>query len=159
MGRVNRQRRQDWKHLFKKEIAKEFDIVIPQIIAGQDVDACVRHLGDKGAVNRLLAVHQRAGVHVDQAQLFRRRQPVKAGGRVARMGQFAQASHAHGIKFIKVGRRNRQEPQAFQQRHPGIFRLFEHAHVEADPRQLSVHKAVCGGQIKVECHRVRAGTI
>ena len=41
----------------KKEIAKKFDIVIPQIIAGQDVDACVRHLGDKGAVNRLLAVH------------------------------------------------------------------------------------------------------
>ena len=82
---------------------------------------------------RLLAHHQIAGVRVDQRELFDRCKTVERRGHVARMCQFPQTRNAHGIKLVEVGCRNGQKPQAFQQRNPQVFGLFQDTPVEAKP--------------------------
>ena len=52
---------------------------------------------------------------------------------VAFAGQLAQAGDADGVKLVKVGGREREEAQAFQERHTRVFALFEHTPVEAEP--------------------------
>jgi len=81
------------------------------------------------------------------------RAAIKAGCDVARIGQLAQARDAHGVKFIKVSRRNRQITQAFEERHTGVFGLVQHAVIKTQPAELAIHKAGGAGDINVDVLR------
>ncbi len=102
------------------------------------------HLG-KGA---LLGQHQQARILVDQRKLFVRRAPVDRRGGVARAVQFAQAGDAHGIEFVEVGGRDRQEPHPLQQRHARVRGLVQHPPVEGDPRQFAVEEPARGRRVE-----------
>ena len=147
--RVDRQRREHRENLRQEGLGKEFDIRLCQIGPGDDGHAFFGHQPAQLRQHALLFGHQVAGVLVDQHQLFGRGQPVGGGGGVARMGQFAQAGDADGIEFVQVRRRDRQEAQPFQQRNTGVFGLFQHAPVEAEPAQLAVVEASRACRIEV----------
>ena len=102
MRRINRQRREDGKHLIEKDLLEIGQVLAAQICGAFQMDALLIHLGHQADQHALLGQHQTAGVVVDQDQLFGGRKPVSGRRGVARLCQLAQACHAHGVELIEV---------------------------------------------------------
>ena len=104
------------------------------------IEAVVAKLLAERAPGGLLVAHQLAAALVDRRQLLTRGQPVGADRRDVGAHLAAQAGDPHHEELIEVVGRDRQEPQAFQERMVLVPRLLQHPLVERQPGQLAVHE-------------------
>ena len=126
----------------QEDLLKMRLVVVAKAVTVQKQDAGCRHFLFQRLPDLLLTLLQGAGIFVDQYKLFGRGQPVCGGRGVACVRQFAQSGDAHGVEFIQVCGRNRQEPQALQKRNAGVLRLAQDPPVEGQPGQFPVHEPV-----------------
>ena len=147
MGGVNRQRRQDREHLIEKEIRQKRRILGGHIIPAQQGNSGPGHFGLQPGKHRLLPGHQAAGIQINQHQLLGGGQSIQRRGHIARQRQFAQTGDADHVKFVQIGRGNRQKPQPFQQRHTRVLGLAQHPPVKPQPAEFAVHKPGGAGHV------------
>ena len=74
----------------------------------------------------------------DGVQLLGGRQAVRDCGGATRLVLAPQAGHADLEELVQVGREDREELDALEERVAGVAGLVEDARVELDPRQLAV---------------------
>ncbi len=141
MRGVDGERRKNGENLLA-EFAVESDAVFCRELIGlHDHDAGIGHRHAQFGPDLLLLGNKLARHRVDAGELLRRRQPIVGKRRHARIDHAFEASHAHHVKFVEVGRRNGKEAQPLQHRMAQILRLFQHAAVESKPRQFAIDKA------------------
>jgi phosphoribosylanthranilate isomerase len=66
-----------------------------------------------------------------------------------------QQRDSHHEELIEVRADDRQELETLEQRHARVLRFFEHAMVELEPRQLTVHVGVVGHHLFLDCSSLR----
>jgi hypothetical protein len=147
--RVDGQRRQHRKDVGQEVAFQKFQVARRQLGAADEVIPSASISLRRPVEGRLLGLHQRPRIGVDQRQLFGRAAAVFGQGRVAVAHQRAQAGHADGVEFVQVGGRDRQEAQPFQKRHGGVCRLFQDAPVERQPRKLAVEEPARAGGFRL----------
>jgi hypothetical protein len=133
MRGIDGQRREDREDLAQEDLVKLAAVFLGEVLAREEADPFGLHLRLELAPCDELLGHQPAGVVVDQDELFGRGQAVDRGGRVAGMGEFAEARHADGVELVEVRRADRHEADPFEKGHAGVRRLLEHAPVEGKP--------------------------
>ena len=105
-------------------------------------DPGLTHLCQQFGPDALLVGHQCSAPNGDFRQLLGRRAAVGRGMREPGLCLTNQPGNADRIELVQVRRADRQEPQAFQQRVAGIFRLLQHAMVEVEPGEFAVDEAL-----------------
>ncbi len=105
-----------------------------------------QQLGEQRALALDQLAHARADAveHLGGQQVAGRARPV---GRVAH--GLEQLGHAHHAELVEVGREDRREAQALEQRDALVAGELEHAGVPLEPRQLAVEEArLLGGLLR-----------
>ena len=141
MRRIDGDRRHHRQNLFQKALVQ------PRLFRRGQIAA----IGHQNAVGRQLALelvpapvlfrHQLGGEASHLVQLL--------GGGQAVIADFAQslahladqARHPHHVEFVEIVAGDRQEAQPLEQGMRQVPRLFQHPHVEAQPRALAVDVA------------------
>jgi len=90
----------------------------------------------------VLLVDQLVHAPRHRRQRLARREPVGAGGRLPGVQAALEGGHPHHEELVQVRAEDGQELHALQQGHRGILRLFQHAAIELQPRQLAIHEGI-----------------
>ena len=139
---INGDGRDDGKDLLQEALVEPRLLMRHQIGAIGDDDAVLgQFLGEVDPAPVLLG-HQFLSQCAHAVELLLGREAV-----IAQLGELLahladEARHADHEELVEVVARNRQEAQAFKQRVGGVARLFQHPHVEAQPRDLAVDEAL-----------------
>ena len=141
MRRIDRDRGQNRQIACAELALQPFLLGRRQLLALDDVDAGCRQLGLQAGPGLVLLAGQRCRELVDLGELLGRRQSVLAHLRDAGGDLAVQARRPHHVEFVEVGGRDRQEPQALQQRMALVERLFQNPTIELQPGQLAIEEA------------------
>ena len=141
MGRIDGEGRQDRKDLAQEMLLQPVALPAGQIRDVEDDDAGGRQLLAQRAPPLLLRGHQRRDPLADALELLPRGEAVL--GVLDDVGQHLahEARHAHHEELVEVVGRDRQEPEALEQRMAPVRGLLQHAPVEFEPRQLAIDEA------------------
>jgi len=142
MRRIDRQRRQNRKHLLAKFDVEPGAVGVGQFVGTQDRDAGIAKLDAQRRPHLLLIADQPPGHLLHVADLLLRRQPVVADRGHARRDHALQAGHAHHVELVEVRRGNRKKAEPLQKRMTRILCFFEDAPVEGQPRQFAVDEPI-----------------
>jgi hypothetical protein len=71
-----------------------------------------------------------------------RRQPIGTRPRISALDLPLEAGDADHEELVEVRAHDGEELHSFQERHARIERLLEHAVIELEPRQLTIHVLV-----------------
>ena len=131
-------------------------ILDPAALALGDIAAVDQDDADVGeqmaqvAPDRLLVDGELRDGLVDQRELLRRRQAVRAALGNALADLRLDAGDADHEELVEVIGRYRQEPHPLQQRMAGIDRFLQHTAVEVQPGQLAIDEALgaCGDRTR-----------
>ncbi len=141
MRRVHRKRCQHGKHALHEEAVEEMRVIGAELCRRADDDAgtCEQgaHMGEGG----LLRGDELARMGVDFGQLLRRCRAIGRAFQHAGIGLADQPGDADRIKFIEVGRADRDEAQPLQQRVPRVLGLGDNAEIEFQPGEFPVDEA------------------
>ena len=91
-----------------------------------------------------LPAHQFMGVHEHRIVHLARQQPAGRPHRDPGRDASFQPGHPHHEELVEVGREDRQELGAFQQRQVRVLGQFEDSLVERQPAQFAVDEAMLG---------------
>jgi hypothetical protein len=135
----DRQRGEHGEDLAPEALVEHLALVAGHVGDGDDGDPV---LGQRGADLALraarLALAQLIDAHPQLVDDLRRRAPVWPRVAQAGVDLVVQARDADGEELVEVGREDRQELQALEQRNVVLLGQLEHARVELDPRELAV---------------------
>ena len=158
MGRVDRQRGQDRKHIRHEPVFE------PGAVAGFEIgrvdhrharfaeQAAQRQPGD------LLVRHQLAGPLADRVELLGRGQSVLARRLDPGEKLTFEPGDAHHVELVEIVRRDRQKAQALQQRMAQIVGLGQDALIEGEPGQFPIDEAGRGTGVEgLDLDRLDAG--
>ena len=145
MCRVNGDGRYDGKDLFQEAQVEPIALQLVEFTGINDGDAIGLQLILQLKPASVLFNHQLLGTLANFLKLLGWRQPVLADLSHLLAQLPHQAGHTHHEKLIQIVAGNRQKAQPLQQGMGGIARLFQHPHVELQPRKLAVEKAVRAG--------------
>ncbi|MEI9931868.1 MAG: hypothetical protein WDM89_15345 [Rhizomicrobium sp.] len=127
MRRVDRERREHREYLFAKLTGKPVAICVGQFRWADDRDPRIAQFSIQRYPDGLLIGDQLSGRGVNLRKLFGGGQAVVARRGHTSFDHAFQAGDADHIKFVEVGCRDRQEPEALQNRVAWVLRLFEDA--------------------------------
>ena len=150
VGRVDRQRGQDRKHLGMKIAVEKAGFLEGQIGGiGQDQPVIFQQRADFRAPHVVLAIDEIVGEprHLDQSGLWSQAVGRRVLGFEFAVDLILQAGDAHLEKFVEVGCRDGQEPQTLQRFHRLVACFLQHALVEPQPAEfaIDVQVGVAGG--------------
>ena len=134
---IHRERRQDREDLVVEPPAQRL-VVFRDVVVVEDRDALGRQLLADRRPDQGMLGHQLPDALPDRVQLLGGGEPVEA--LVLGVGQVlaAQAGDADLEELVQVGREDREELHALEQRVADVACLVEDARVELDPGQLAV---------------------
>jgi hypothetical protein len=142
------ERRQDREDLAAEAIVERAPLLSADVVDADDADAV---LGQRGPQLELeaarLALDVLAHDPADLLQRRARRTPVLARLLDPRLDLVVQARHADHEELVEVGRADRAELHALEQRDRLVLGQLEHARVELQPRELAVEVEVRSGEI------------
>ena len=139
MRGVESDRRQYRHHLAEEKVADPVALGIIPFRAAQEADSLFRHQRQDDIVQvAVLLGDEGVRFRGYEAKCFQR--CLAVGGDDGRIGLelFLEAGHAHLEEFVHIAGDDAQEAQAFEQRHPLILRLGQHATVEGEKAEFPV---------------------
>ena len=142
MRRVDRERRQHREHPLHEPRVEPLHIVGRELLGLAHLDAGLAQQAAQFAPHPLLLGEQRFGAELDLGKLLRRRPPVGRHRGEAGLRLADQSGDADRVELVQVGRADRDEAHAFQQRMARVLGLLDHAVVEVEPGKLAVDEPV-----------------
>ncbi len=149
--RVDGERREHREDLLAEELVQALLLARLELVPVDERDAL---RGERGL--HVVGEHARVPRHevvralADRVEHLAGRQARRRGDRDARRHAALEARDAHHEELVQVGREDREEPDALQERLARVLRELEHALVECEPAQLAVGEPVVGQRTEVE---------
>ncbi len=153
MPRINRQRRENRKHLFAEELVGRTTVARSQLGVPADADPFLLQRRVQFFKPQFhLSRQQGTDRGMNKRELLVGRQAIKRPA--AELGQPLplQPADALHVKLIKVAGKDGEKTHALQQRHATILRQFQHACIEVEPGQFTVKERLVRRR---QCNRRR----
>jgi hypothetical protein len=140
---IDGQRREDWQHGAPEVLLEEPLLLAAEVLGPHQHDA----LGGQQRLDLLqeapvLLVHELVNPRGHRGHRLGGREIVGPGRRLPRVHAPLQGGNPDHEELVQVRAEDGQELHPLEQRHGGVLRLFEHAPVEVQPRQLAIQKRV-----------------
>ena len=110
-----------------------------ELVEGDHADAVLRQRGAQFAFKaRRQPLSQLEHALLDSRRRFRGGQSVLSGALHSRVDLIVEPGHPHHVELVEIGRIDRAELDALEQRDLGILRELKHPLVEVEPGELPV---------------------
>ena len=148
--RVHRQRREHGEDLLAEELVQALLLADLELVPVHDRDALGVERGlHVGAEHLRVPRHQSVRALADRLQHLPRAHARRRGDGDTRGDAALQARHPHHEELVQVGREDREEPGALQQRQRRVLRQLQHPLVERQPAQLPLREPVVGQRLEL----------
>jgi len=153
VGRINRDRREQWIKLPFTVIVDESQGLVVQLVDTQHANSLLCQFRPQALVPAgILLIHKFVGGAVNQLPLFHHRQSIGSGEVMPVFQLLQQTADPDLEKFIQIAGGDGQKFDPLKQGIAQVFGFFEHAPVKFQPGFFAVQKkgAAAGGH---SCHK------
>ena len=146
MRGIDRDRREERRDSLHEKFLDVLACLGPKLVEIADADRFVGERGDEFlAPAGVLFRHERVNSLHQLGEDFFLRAAVWTGVAVSLLDLLQEAGEAHLDEFVEIARGDGQEFHALEERVRRIARLFEHALVELQPREVAIQKQLAVG--------------